>query len=74
MCCSCLFFFFGKWWNMSCSFGKEPLRVWCGCDSTDSVGRDLTREQKQLFLHLMERAPSTRPLFIQLRVSSSMRV
>ncbi len=54
--------------------GKEPLRVWCGCDGADSVGRDLTREQKQLFSQLVERAPSTRSLFIQLRVASATRV
>ncbi len=28
---------------------KEPLRVWCRCDGADSVGRDLTREQKAVF-------------------------
>ncbi len=39
---------------MSCSFGKEPLRLWCRCDGTDSVGRDLTRKQKQLFSQLVE--------------------
>ncbi len=52
--CVC-FFLLRKWWKMSCSFGKEPLRLWCGCDGTDSVGRDLTRKQKQLFSQLVER-------------------
>ncbi len=50
----CLFLLW-KWWKTSCLFGKEPLRVWCGCDGADSVGRDLTREQKQLFSQLVER-------------------
>ncbi len=68
------FLFLRKWWKMSCSFRKEPLRVWCGCDGADSVGRDLTREQKQLFSQLVERAPSMRSPFIQLRVASSTRV
>ncbi len=65
----CLFLLW-KCWKTSCSLG----RVWCGCDGADSVGRDLTREQKQLFSQLVERAPSTRSLFIQLRVASATRV
>ncbi len=33
------FFLLLKWWKTSCSFGKEPLCVWCGCDGVHSVGR-----------------------------------
>ncbi len=48
------FFLLRKWWKTSCSFGKEPLCAWCGCDGADSVGRDLTGEQKPLFSQLVE--------------------
>ncbi len=60
MCCSCVCVYFTlEVLEDELLVGKEPLRVWCGCDGADSVGRDLTREQKQLFSQLVERAPST---------------
>ncbi len=59
-----LVYFLRKWWKTTCSFGKEPLLVWSGCDGTDSVGHDLTRDKRQLFSQLLEGVPSTNEIAV----------
>ncbi len=72
MCCSCVcvYFFFG-------SAGRRAAR-WEGSGAgvtALTVLVAISREsKKQLFSQLVERAPSTRSLFIQLRVASATRV